>query len=576
MSLPKPEFHLRRVDADGSQGPLEIVPLCRLPDGTHLARRGFLGTGLTAASALGLMGGCGDSSPRGPARPVAPPPGASIPVAATPPEQTKPAEPATTSPATVIFAHSEEITGLAVSPDGTMLVSCARDRTVKLWSLPEGRHLKTLDSQVVYGLRREIMALAISADGSLLASGSGDGESTICLWALPEGKLLRTLKGHSRELDQLEFTPDGAQLLSRDSDAKVKLWSVGDGELQHTWSNIFSQYRLTPDGKTLAVLRAAQANNWVGASIELWSLPQPRLERTIEVKELPIHATLAVVEGGVSLVCSAGEKQSLIWSIPSGDLQRKVGASILGSGFATTPNGLILASFSAPVRLAGVKEREDTSIYLYGMPSGNQIHSPLKGHTLPVTVLAVSRDGTVLASGAEDTTVRLWSLPEAEPLATLVGPMHPMGAYKGLVPSNESDAQALEERRKQLAGGGKDGIGHIRKLAFTPDGNSLAVGDNMGMIVLWDLPTATPRSVLFDPEASSTSASSYEVVDAQTGRTVTYTFPCGSPVPAGATCVCNCVPGTYRDRGVVTRFYGGGSICTCNSVCTCVPVYRRR
>jgi hypothetical protein len=50
------------------------------------------------------------------------------------------------------------------------------------------------------------------------------------------------------------------------------------------------------------------------------------------------------------------------------------------------------------------------------------------------------------------------------------------------------------------------------------------------------------------------------------GKTVTYTKPCGSPIPPNATCTCNCVPGS-------TRSY---TYCQCDKVCTClaVPVYR--
>jgi hypothetical protein len=54
------------------------------------------------------------------------------------------------------------------------------------------------------------------------------------------------------------------------------------------------------------------------------------------------------------------------------------------------------------------------------------------------------------------------------------------------------------------------------------------------------------RTYLFDPVANDQSAKgvAFRVLDPTTGRTVTYTLPCGSPIPPGATCVCNCVPGT--------------------------------
>jgi hypothetical protein len=73
-------------------------------------------------------------------------------------------------------------------------------------------------------------------------------------------------------------------------------------------------------------------------------------------------------------------------------------------------------------------------------------------------------------------------------------------------------------------------------------------------------PTPTPRP----PEGKPG-----EVQPGQTGINYklegkTYSLPCGSPLPAGAVCICNCVtvPG------------GGGcscdKVCTCDTVCSCV------
>jgi hypothetical protein len=46
MSTGKPEFHLRRVDSDGSAGPVEVYPVHALPGDANLDRRGLLGDGV--------------------------------------------------------------------------------------------------------------------------------------------------------------------------------------------------------------------------------------------------------------------------------------------------------------------------------------------------------------------------------------------------------------------------------------------------------------------------------------------------------------------------------------------------
>ncbi|MEM4245622.1 MAG: hypothetical protein QW404_03160 [Candidatus Nanoarchaeia archaeon] len=54
----------------------------------------------------------------------------------------------------------------------------------------------------------------------------------------------------------------------------------------------------------------------------------------------------------------------------------------------------------------------------------------------------------------------------------------------------------------------------------------------------------------------------------------TKTLPCGSPIPPGAVCVCNCIPVTsppsYQPR--TYRTCTCVPVCTCNKICVCIPV----
>lgn len=163
-------------------------------------------------------------------------------------------------------------------------------------------------------------------------------------------------------------------------------------------------------------------------------------------------------------------------------------------------------------------------------------------------------------------------------------------------------------------------------LAVTPDSRKLISGDRSGVIRIWDLTTNAELGLLTDAAASPVDArgTALNVVDIVTGRTITYTLPCGSPIPVGAVCTCNCVPGTLavipppaavvksapvprepRERpepiprepkeprmsasqrraeermlkglgnpypGPYYGGGGGGTTCTCNKVCVCIPV----
>jgi hypothetical protein len=97
-------------------------------------------------------------------------------------------------------------------------------------------------------------------------------------------------------------------------------------------------------------------------------------------------------------------------------------------------------------------------------------------------------------------------------------------------------------------------------------------GQNIDLLpVVNDIPpTPTPLPGRQGTTYAGDKGIDYQVKDSY-GNVYNYTLPCGSPIPEGAVCVCNCV--TVPAGPACTCDTHGTSRCTCDQVCTCDTVH---
>ncbi len=169
----------------------------------------------------------------------------------------------TPPPVRTFKGHAHWIKSVAFSPDGTLLATGSRDKTIRLWCVADGTPVRTLKGHTHW-----VNSVAFSPDGTLLATGAND--RTVRLWRVADGGPVRTLKGHTDLVNSVAFSPNGVLLATGANDRTVRLWRVATGEVR----TLEGHAGLTPWIKSVAfspdgTLLASGADD---KTVRLWSL----------------------------------------------------------------------------------------------------------------------------------------------------------------------------------------------------------------------------------------------------------------------------------------------------------------
>ena len=127
------------------------------------------------------------------------------------------------------WGHTDWVSSVVFSSDGTKLLTGSNDTTAKLWDAATGAEIRTFS-----GHSGPVYSVAFSPNGTKVLTGSWD--TTAKLWDAATGAEIRTFPGHIDGLWSVAFSPDGTKVLTGSADNTAKLWNAASGALIQTLS----------------------------------------------------------------------------------------------------------------------------------------------------------------------------------------------------------------------------------------------------------------------------------------------------------------------------------------------------
>ncbi len=386
----------------------------------------------------------------------------------------------------VLHGFADHGSRVAISPDGVYGVTAAADNQLALLDVYTGVEIHRWETDA------RIWSVAFTPDGLTVMAGLGDG--TIIQFNLETfeevGRIAVVIADNTDDWN-FAITPDSRYVLAS-SGTDMYLWNIATGEQVQSFTGEHTAliWTVALNGDGTQALTGSEDGFMI-----LWDIDTGEAINRYSPDPSPDAAYNAVWDvafspDGTTAVAGYEDNSVRLWNLETNEVIFR---------FAGHTNRVWNVGVSSNGRVA-YSSSYDTTIRLWDLQTGEEIRT-FRGHTSTVFGADMSADGHHIFTGSADGTVRYWDIESGAELAIYEGHTHWVWNVVP-VPNDDPDAP------QQIISSSRDGtvilwdvdnqtpvhvfeggVGQLRTVAVSSDGQYVASGGDDGTILIWSLDT---------------------------------------------------------------------------------------
>jgi WD40 repeat protein len=423
-------------------------------------------------------------------------------------------QPPCTSLIRTFVGHKSSVVSVAITPDGTKIVSGGWDGMVKVWDIETGQELLSFR---VTECDAMVSSLAIFPDGMKIVAG---GYYLLKIWNSITGEELCNLITNTLEAKEIItgvnvviITPDGSKIINSDyynyntKYVAIRVWSVLTGQellnfrsYQHEIISltITSDSRKIISGSRDGTIEVKDLVKLSRFPFKILFLLTKKFKRLREVFSRTTLNTIFGHKGSVNtlvitpddskFISGSSDSTIKIWDLATGkELRTLTGHSKGVNTLAITPDGSKLVSGSC-----------DSTIKIWDLTKEKLSFFPTN-HNSDVSKLLVMSNNRRLVSASYDSTIKVWDFLKGQEIETLTG--HGKEIKNAVVSSDDllaissSEDQTIKVwdivKGKELFTFSNDTV--VEKVIYN---NQVILGGFAGNIIIFDLIKNKPFTLL--------------------------------------------------------------------------------